>query len=153
MGRSRGFQSSVGRLDLAIEAKKRGLVLAPNSTFISAELAYLEFLDGWIDDSKANVQAAFARGLDNSPLHQTLFEIAYYQHDANALQQQMTWFHEKGGEADWEHAQGDLDASQGKMRSAISTGDAKPICRRTMESNQCSKVSAMYPNWKPNWEM
>jgi eukaryotic-like serine/threonine-protein kinase len=113
------FQSAVGRLDLAIEAEKRGLVLAPNSTFISAELAYLEFLDGRIDDSKATVQAAFARGLDNSPLHQTLFEIAYYQHDADALQQQMTWFHEKGGEADWEHAQGEFDASQGEMRSAI----------------------------------
>jgi eukaryotic-like serine/threonine-protein kinase len=113
------FQSSVGRMDLAIEAEKRGLVLAPNSTFISAELAYLEFLDGRIDDSKATIQAAFARGLDNSPLHETLFEIAYLQHDASALQQQMTWIHEKGGEDNWEHAQGDLDASQGKIHSAI----------------------------------
>jgi DNA-binding winged helix-turn-helix (wHTH) protein/tetratricopeptide (TPR) repeat protein len=113
------FQSSVGRMDLAVDAAKHAVANNPNSASAAQDLAEWQRYDGQLEEAKKTCNDAFQRGLDSLNLHRTLLDVAYLQHDAKGFDEQIKWYKEKAEEDDRESMEADYDASQGRMRSAV----------------------------------
>jgi DNA-binding winged helix-turn-helix (wHTH) protein/tetratricopeptide (TPR) repeat protein len=113
------FQGSVGRPDLAVEALQHAVSLNPGSISATTSLAEFQRYDGRLDDAKATSRRALARGLQSDDYHRTLLEVAYLQNDAATIQEQLAWFHANASEEDLASLEADIDASQGKLHSAV----------------------------------
>jgi DNA-binding winged helix-turn-helix (wHTH) protein/Tfp pilus assembly protein PilF len=113
------FQGSVGRPDLAVEALQHAVSLNPGSISATTSLAHFQLRDDRLDDAKATCNRALARGLENEDYHEELLGIANLQHDDAAFQQQMAWFRTNASEDDLAGIEAQIDASQGKMHSAV----------------------------------
>jgi DNA-binding winged helix-turn-helix (wHTH) protein/tetratricopeptide (TPR) repeat protein len=113
------FQSSVGRMDLAVDAAKHAVANNPNSVSPAQDLAEWLRYDGQLEEAKKTCNDAFKRGLDSLNLHRTLLEVAYLEHDAKGFVDQVNWYKDKAEEDDRESMEADFDASQGRMKSAV----------------------------------
>ncbi len=113
------FQGSVGRPDLAVEALQHAVSLNPGSISATTSLAEFQRYDGRLDDAKATCRRALTRGLQSDDYHRTLLEVAYLQHDDATIQEQLAWFRANASEEDLASLEADIDASQGKLHSAV----------------------------------
>jgi DNA-binding winged helix-turn-helix (wHTH) protein/tetratricopeptide (TPR) repeat protein len=113
------FQGSTGRPDLAVDSLQHAVSLNPGSISATTSLAHFQVIDNHLDDAKTTCRRALARGLENSDYHEVLLEIAFLQHDDAAFQQQMAWFRANAEEDDLAEVEAEVDAGQGKMRSAV----------------------------------
>jgi DNA-binding winged helix-turn-helix (wHTH) protein/tetratricopeptide (TPR) repeat protein len=113
------FEGSTGRPDLAVDALQHAVSLSPGSISATTSLAHFQLLDDRLDDAKATCRRALARGLENEDYHEELLGIANLQHDDPAFQQQISWFRAYGSEEDLAAIEAEVDASQGKMHSAV----------------------------------
>ncbi|HEY0786117.1 MAG TPA: hypothetical protein VGD62_09615, partial [Acidobacteriaceae bacterium] len=113
------FEASVGRMDLAVDAARHAVANNPRATDAAEDLARWLRSDGQLEAAKAVCREAFRRGLDSTGLHRTLLDVAFVEHDTAALDEQRKWYRDKAEEDDAEGLDADLDASQGRMRSAV----------------------------------
>jgi eukaryotic-like serine/threonine-protein kinase len=113
------FQYGVGYVDQGIDAEKHALILDPTSTLAYSDLAEMQRVAGRLEDAKATCRKAIGRGIDTVDLHRTLLDVAFLQHDDGGMQEQLDWYRNKAEEEDRETTLADLDASQGKISSAV----------------------------------
>jgi tetratricopeptide (TPR) repeat protein len=143
------FQASVGRTDLAIASEQRALSINPSSHDAAWSLAAYQRTVGRLDDAKATCRNAFSHGTDNTDLRRTLLDVAFLQHDDTAIQQQLAWFQAQGSETDYEAARGDLDAAQGKYRSAAAHYLRVADLQRADGLNEAALESfSNFPEWE-----
>jgi DNA-binding winged helix-turn-helix (wHTH) protein/tetratricopeptide (TPR) repeat protein len=133
------FQSAQGNMDVAIDAVKHAITLDPNLLVPYANLAEYQVTAGRLDDAKATCQKAFSRGFDDADFHHTLLTVAYLQHDDDGFKQQTNWFLTKASDDDREQMEAEVDASQGKLHSAV----AHSLRRFDLQEKSASHEAAL----------
>jgi len=86
-----GVQGLLGHHELAVEPARRAVALAPNRADAYSTLGYHLIRAGQIEQAKATCREALRRNLENLDIHLCLYDIAKYQHDVAAQQEQIAW--------------------------------------------------------------
>ena len=83
--------SAEGQYEKAIKALRQGQQLAPDITY-SESLANCLLALQRFDEARGTIQEARAGKLDNFPLHNALYALAFLASDSQAMAEQQQWF-------------------------------------------------------------
>ena len=83
---------SQGQYEKSAEMVKQGLRLAPDLVFGYQVLAIDAFALQHFDEARQLIHEAQARKLDEVPLHQVLYALAFHRADSAAMVEQQQWF-------------------------------------------------------------
>lgn len=107
-----------GQLEKAIEAGQQALRLDPRHATSYACLGTAYQRATRFAEAKAICERAVSEKLDNWTTHHVLYDVAFVEGDAAALQREIDWFKGKPAESVGIYYQAKAALSQGKLRSA-----------------------------------
>ena len=120
--------SAQGQYEKAIKALRQGQQLAPDITYSESLPNYLLALQRF-DEARETIQEARAGKLDNFPLHNALYALAFLAEDSQAMAEQQQWF---AGEPEVENfglsLASDTEAYAGHL------GKARELTKRSVDS-------------------
>jgi tetratricopeptide (TPR) repeat protein/predicted Ser/Thr protein kinase len=120
--------SAQGQYEKAINALRLGQKLAPDITYSESLTNYLLALQRF-DEARRTIQEEQAAKLDNFPLHNALYALAFLAADPQAMAEQQQWF---AGETEVENfglsLAADTEAYAGHL------GKARELTRRSVDS-------------------
>ena len=110
--------TSLGQYDKAIEAGREALRLNPEQTFPYTTLARAYKRATRYAEAKAICERAIAKHLDSDGLHSILYQIAFAEHDAAAMERQVKWRSGKPAEDESLMDEGSAAATAGRLRES-----------------------------------
>jgi len=141
-----GFNyGTMGDYEKGVEVMRKAVQLYPDATVALTNLAGSEIALGHIDEAKALLEKAIARGLDGSGLRIPLYDIAFLQGDSRAMQAQVAWATGKPGfEDELISIQSDTEAYYGRL------AQASRLSARAVESALRNSAAETAAGWKVN---
>jgi tetratricopeptide (TPR) repeat protein len=141
-----GFDYSlVGQLDKALVETQESLRLTPNSV-----IGYGNVMGNYLavnrpDEAKGAFDKAIALKLDGPGLRITRYQLAFFQNDEPAMQEQAAWFLDKPGVQDQMlTTQSDTEAYHGRLAKA------RELSQRAMEAAKHSDSQESAAVWQAN---
>jgi len=83
--------SDLGRFDPSLEQAKAALSLAPDESQNYANVVNAYISQNRVSEARAVIEQAVAHNLDSSDLRLYRFDLAFLEHDANEINEQMKW--------------------------------------------------------------
>jgi len=141
-----GFNyATMGYYDKCAEVMRKALQVAQDSTVAIGNLAGCYLALGRLDEVKALLDQAAARGLDGSDLRMPRYLVAFLQGDTATMQAQVAWADGKPGfEDELISAESDTAAYYGRL------AQASGLSERAVESARRSDAAETAAGWKVN---
>ena len=83
--------STIGQYDKALEEARESLRLEPESGLNYCTLAYRYLMLNRLIEARATIEEAQGKKLDSPSLHITMYLLAFWQSDAEAMAKQVAW--------------------------------------------------------------
>jgi tetratricopeptide (TPR) repeat protein len=135
----------VGQLDKSLLETQKSLRLTPSSV-----IGYGNVMGGYLtvnrpDEAKAAFDKAIALKLEGPGLRLTRYQLAFFQNDEPAMQEQVAWFRDKLGVQDeMLTAQSDTEAYHGRLRKA------RELSQRAVEAAKHNDSRESAAVWQAN---
>jgi tetratricopeptide (TPR) repeat protein len=125
-----GSHSYIGQFEKVIEYAREAVRLDPTIQWAYSELAYAYLNLNRYDEARTVIEQSLASKVDFIDIHEVLFNIAFIQGDAAAMQRQIDWTKGKPEEGIGLWWQGDAAAFAGQRKKS------KEFLRRSVEAAQ-----------------
>ena len=137
--------TSRGQYEMAAEAYRKSLLLAPDNVdpyddLVNSLLALQRF-----DEARGVIQQALARKLDSDLLHNALYGLAFLKADSPAMAEQQQWF---AGKPDFENE--GLSLESDTQGYAGHLGEAQGLTARSVDSSIRSDSRENGAIWQEN---
>jgi eukaryotic-like serine/threonine-protein kinase len=109
----------LGQWEKALQETQDSGRLEPNIAVMNSNLAWIQLALNRVDEAKASVEQAFARGMDTKFLRLVLYQAAFLRGEKETMQQQVAWARGRSRDEDWLlSAQSDTEAYFGRLARA-----------------------------------
>ena len=133
---------SSGQYDKALTQYLQTLKTGPDRAENYQNLAWVYMCLNQLVEAKATADRAVSKGLSTADIHQNLYSVAFLQHDAAGMAQQVSWF---AGQPGFEDRVFDMEADTAAYRGQLVK--ARELSRRATalaESSEEKEVAATY---------